>query len=121
LRFLCDADVDRPLADQLRAEGHDTLYMAEIRKDAPDEEVLAAANSNGAILITRDKGFGELVFRQGLSFHGVLLIRLAGVPMEERKALLAAAVRNHSHEFAAAFTVLTRSGLRIRPRFPSSP
>jgi hypothetical protein len=32
LKFLCDADVDSPLVEQLRADGHDTLYMAEIRR-----------------------------------------------------------------------------------------
>jgi predicted nuclease of predicted toxin-antitoxin system len=120
LKFLCDADVDRPLVDRLREDGYNTLYMAEIKKDASDEEVLATANSNGAILITRDKGFGELVFRQGLAFHGVLLIRLAGVPMEERKVLLAEAVRNHAHEFAAAFSVLTHSGRKTCISWPRS-
>jgi predicted nuclease of predicted toxin-antitoxin system len=118
LKFLCDADVDRPLVDRLRDEGHDVLYMAEIKKDSADEEVLKVANENGAVLITRDKGFGELVFRQGLSTHGVLLLRLAGLPMGERSALLARAVHEHSAKFRGAFSVLTRSGLRIRPGFP---
>nr|WP_228374083.1 MULTISPECIES: hypothetical protein [Chloracidobacterium] len=28
--------------------------------------------------MTADKDFGEMVFRQGLNIHGVVLIRLAG-------------------------------------------
>jgi predicted nuclease of predicted toxin-antitoxin system len=79
LRFLCDADVDRPLVDLLRLEGYDVLSVAEIRKDSSDEEVLELANDSDAILITRDKGFGELVFRQRLSAQGVLLLRLTGL------------------------------------------
>jgi predicted nuclease of predicted toxin-antitoxin system len=68
LKFLCDADVDRPLVERLRDEGHDVLYMAEIRKDSADEEVLKLANDNGAVLVTRDKGFGGLVFSSASVF-----------------------------------------------------
>ena len=95
--------------------------MAEIKKDSIDEEVLRIANESGAVLITRDKGFGELVFRQGLSTHGVLLLRLAGIPMSERQEMLLRAVREHSGEFRGSFSVLTKSGLRIRPGFPPGP
>jgi predicted nuclease of predicted toxin-antitoxin system len=116
LRFLCDSDVDRPLVDRLREDGHEVFYMTEIKADSLDEEVLEQANSAKAVLITRDKGFGQLVFRQGLAAHGVLLIRLAGVPMQERKDLLSRAVQQHGHEFEGAFSVLSKGGLRIRPR-----
>ena len=121
MKFLCDADVDAPLVQCLRDEGHEVSYVAEIRPDSADDEVLATANAHGAVLITRDKGFGQLVFRQRLVSHGVLLIRLAGLPMSQRKDLLVEAVRLHGHEFPAAFSVLTPSGLRIRRRFPEPP
>jgi len=121
VRLLCDADVDGPLVQRLRDEGHEVFYMAEIKPDATDDEVLELANQHGVVLVTRDKGFGQMVFRQGLPFYGVLLIRLAGVPMLTRKDMLAEAVRNHGREFQSAFSVLTQTGLRIRPRFPGPP
>lgn len=74
------------------------------------------ANSRDAILVTRDKDFGELVFRQSLVARGVLLIRLAGVPMSSRKEMVLSAIREHGSEFEGAFSVLTPAGLRIRPR-----
>jgi len=120
LRLLCDADVDRPLVERLREDGHDVFYIAEIKPDSTDEEVLELAKVYEAVLITRDKGFGELVFRQGLASRGVLLIRLAGVPMSERKRLLSLAVKQHAPEFEGAFSVLTKGGLRIRPGFLSN-
>lgn len=92
--------------------------MMDIKPDSSDDEVLEAANATEAVLVTRDKGFGEMVFRQGLAAHGVLLLRLAGIPLEERKKLLVDAVGQHGPEFVGAFSVLTRSGLRVRPRFP---
>jgi len=44
-----------------------------------DKDVLNAANREIALLITADKGFGELVFRQRLVSKGVVLVRLAGL------------------------------------------
>ena len=116
MKILCDADVDRPLVLRLRADGHDVEYMYELRPDALDDEVLDLAARTGALLITRDKGFGQLVFQQDRAHNGVLLIRLAGIPMAQRQELLSLAVTQHGHEFAAAFSVLTQHGLRIRPR-----
>ena len=43
-----------------------------------DERVLRLADSQGALLLTSDKDFGELVFRQRLLHSGVILFRLAG-------------------------------------------
>jgi predicted nuclease of predicted toxin-antitoxin system len=40
-----------------------------------DETVLDLANREDALLITADKDFGELVFRQGWSTVGVVLVR----------------------------------------------
>jgi predicted nuclease of predicted toxin-antitoxin system len=117
LKILCDADVDRPLVLRLRADGHDVAYMYETRPDAIDDEVLDLAAQTGALLVTRDKGFGQLVFQQHRAHNGVLLIRLAGVPMMQRQELLSLAVAQHGREFAGTFSVLTQHGLRIRPGF----
>jgi predicted nuclease of predicted toxin-antitoxin system len=54
------------LVQRLRDEGHEVFYMTEIKADSTDDEVLAIANSKSAILITRDRGFGQLVFQQAL-------------------------------------------------------
>ena len=108
-------------SSHLRDEGHDVLYIAEIKRNSTDEEVLAAANTHAAVLITRDKGFGQMVFQQGRATHGVLLIRLTGVPMQLRKQLLAEAIRDHGDRLEGKFSVLTRSILRVRDPFPESP
>jgi predicted nuclease of predicted toxin-antitoxin system len=118
---LCDADVDGPLVAQLREDGHEVDYIAEIKPDSIDEEVLQAANERNAILVTRDKGFGQLVFHQRLAVHGVLLLRLAGLPMKDRRKLLSEAVRLHGGQFRGSFSVLTKQGLRIRPHLPEAP
>ena len=43
-----------------------------------DDKVLSMANESKAILLTADRDFGDLVFRQGRITEGVVLIRLSG-------------------------------------------
>lgn len=49
--------------ERLRHDGHDVLYVAKLSPSITDEEVLQQANDRGALLVTADKDFGELVFR----------------------------------------------------------
>jgi predicted nuclease of predicted toxin-antitoxin system len=80
-----------------------------------DEEVLREANQRGAVLITIDNDFGELVFRLRMLNTGILLVRVPDVATEERACVVAGVVREHGPELPGAFAVLSPKKLRIRP------
>ncbi len=61
MNFLADENVDSPVVQRLRDDGHEVLYVAEMDPGVSDEEVLAAANDKNALLLKADKDFGELV------------------------------------------------------------
>jgi predicted nuclease of predicted toxin-antitoxin system len=82
----------------------------------PDTDVLHNAVSNQAILLTEDKDFGEMVFRDSLTMHGIALIRLAGLPASRKAAIVSRALRDHEHELVGNFTVITPNSIRIRRR-----
>ena len=88
--------------------------MGEVSPGATDNVVLKLANERGAVLVTEDKDFGELVFRQRLVHAGVILIRLAGTPAEAKGQRLARALADHEREVGGSFCVLTPGLLRIR-------
>ena len=79
MNFLADESVDRQVVGQLREDGHDVLSVAEMEPGISDAAVLTMANQRQALLLTADKDFGELVFRQRYVATGVLLMRLAGL------------------------------------------
>ena len=112
--ILADESVEIHVVLALRAIGLAVAYVAETNHGATDEAVLEAARTHGAILLTADKDFGELVFRQGRASRGVVLLRLAGVPAGQKAQLVASAFRAHGDELREGFTVVTRSGMRIR-------
>jgi len=78
MNLLADEGVERQIVERLRQAGHDVWYIAEMEPGIADDVVLAQANASQALLITLDKDFGELVYRQGLVHAGVILLRLAG-------------------------------------------
>lgn len=72
--LVADESVDKPIVDKLRQENHEIFYIAEITTGIADDDVLSLANQNQALLITVDKNFGELVFRQRKTAFGIILI-----------------------------------------------
>lgn len=77
--FLADEGVDRQIVDQLRQEAWEVLYVIEMECSISDDEVLDQANTHGALLITTDKGFGELVYRLGRVTTSTLAIFRQGM------------------------------------------
>ena len=76
MKFLADECCDHGLVGALRQSGHDVLYVLESKRGATDEDVLALAFDDRRIIITEDKGFGELVYRLKKPAHGIILIRI---------------------------------------------
>jgi len=114
VKLVADENVDLSIVAALRASGHEVWYVAEESRGIGDEEVLRKAWEETALLLTADKDFGELVFRQGKASAGVLLLRLAGTSSVQREKLVSEAVNQYGEELAGAFSVLTPRALRIR-------
>jgi predicted nuclease of predicted toxin-antitoxin system len=116
LSLLADENVDRQIVALLRRDGHEVLYVAELDPGINDDEVLRYAKERHALLLTADKDFGELVYRQRRLTEGVVLFRLVGLPSEKKAELIAAAIRTHGDELSRAFTVISPGMVRIRHR-----
>lgn len=68
------------------------------------------------LLLTYDKDFGELVFRQNQLHAGVVLLRIGGLLAEKKADLVASVLREHEKELQDAFTVVSPGAVRIRKR-----
>jgi len=103
------------VVEYLRSAGHDVLAVAETMPQANDPEILARAVSEGRILVTNDKDFGDLVFRSGQAHHGVVLLRLHDESAGNRVRVVKAVLEEHAHRLAGHFAVATEAGVRFRP------
>jgi predicted nuclease of predicted toxin-antitoxin system len=119
MRLLANENFPAAAVDALRSAGHDVAW---VRTDAPgsdDRAVLARAVTEGRILLTFDKDFGELAFRAGLPAScGVVLFRISmGSPDEvARRAVGILASRT---DWPGHFSVVEEHRLRMRPLPPS--
>ena len=114
MNFLVDEGVDRQIVDKLRQDDHSVLYIAEMAPGIADDEVLEMANERGALLLTSDKDFGELVFRNGQLHGGIVLLRLQDESSANRVQAIRAVLERYADRLAGCFTVATDRGVRIR-------
>ncbi|MBC8045343.1 MAG: DUF5615 family PIN-like protein [Fimbriimonadaceae bacterium] len=84
MKFLADEGVAIAIVEALRKENYDVKFIWEISRGVADDFILQQANSDNRLLITQDKDFGELVFRNKQSHKGVILIRIHGISNNEK-------------------------------------
>lgn len=114
MKFLLDESADFPLLLFLKELGHDVTAIA---RDYPhalkDREVLAIAENERRILITNDRDFGELVFRQHLSHSGVILFRLGEESLHTKRECLKRVLAEYGDKLTD-FVVVTERSVRVR-------
>ena len=63
MRIVADENVDWPVIQRLREDGHEVVAILETEPGSSDHDVLDSANVSRAILLTADRDFGELAYR----------------------------------------------------------
>ena len=116
MNLLADENVDGPIVEGLRDKGHDVQYVAEISPGSSDDEVFRRSVEETRALVTSDKDFGEIAFRQGRVTAGIILLRLAGMAMEEKIELVMHTLERHADTIPGNFMVITPVSIRIRKR-----
>ncbi len=114
MKLVADESVEGPTVYALRAVGYEVLFIAETSPGIEDAEVLSIARREQSLLITADKDFGELVFRNREPHCGVLLVRSPEDDPNENAANAVSAVQQHGPELHNRFSVLAGRVLRIR-------
>ena len=113
MNFLADKGIDRQIVERLRQEGYSVSYIAEMSPSISDDEVINIANKNEALLITGDKDFGDLVYRQHRIMSGIILVRLAGISSTRKAEIVVQGINKHLNELQGAFSVITFGTIRI--------
>lgn len=115
MKFVADENFPRAALRLLRQSGFNVSSIAETNPGLPDSEVLALASAEGRTLLTFDKDFGDLAFRQGLPAScGVILFRTASLTPTE-SAGLALATLQSGIAWAGHFCVVNDRKIRFTP------
>jgi predicted nuclease of predicted toxin-antitoxin system len=114
VNLVADESVDRGIVEALRAHGFSVAYIAEMAPSISDELVLELAKRQSALLLTSDKDFGELVYRQQRTHNGVLLLRLEGLSGVQKAEHVLSVFQDRRQQMVGAFSVLVPGRVRIR-------
>ncbi len=115
MRFLLDQSTDARLIPYLRQQGHDATRIGRDHPGGlPDPQVLAIAVAEQRILLTDDRDFGELVFRQRQPHAGVIFFRLGRYAELSTKIERLDHVLTHYGDQLDQFLVVTEHRVRVR-------
>jgi predicted nuclease of predicted toxin-antitoxin system len=115
MKIVADENIDFQVIRKLRNAGFEVFSISENLASIKDNEVIAVANEQNALLITEDKDFGELVFRLRLPNRGVLLIRLSDdLPREVASDRILDVILKYNETLFDSFSVLDNTNIRIR-------
>lgn len=119
MRILADENVPRMAVEALRSAGHQVAWVRTEMPGADDRDVLARAEGDAFLLLTLDKGFGELALRRALAPScGIVLLRMALPSPENAAELILNALQSRS-DWAGHFSVIDDRGIRMRPLRPT--
>jgi predicted nuclease of predicted toxin-antitoxin system len=118
-RFVADVNVPIAAIVSLRRLGHDVVRMAEIAPLSPDSTILEMARSDERLVLTFDKDFGDLIFRDGLRTFGVVLCRLDTRDVATAVEILIQTIGSRE-DWAGHFSVIRNDGVRVTQLPPRS-
>jgi len=111
---VANENIARSIIRALRERGHDVLSVKESMRGAGDKEIMDHARAESRLILTYDKDFGELAFRQGLSAQcGVILLRVSGAGPEITNKRVLEAIDSRS-DWPGHFAVITDHHIKLR-------
>ncbi|OGE33998.1 hypothetical protein A3J19_02955 [Candidatus Daviesbacteria bacterium RIFCSPLOWO2_02_FULL_41_8] len=110
MKFLLDENIGKKVAYFLQSLDHIVLRIRQINPGIPDYQVLRLAVSKESILITSDKDFGELIFKEKQSSTGVIFLRLQDESSDNKIKALQEVLSKHKEIRNKFITVSEKEG-----------
>lgn len=109
-----DAGAGAVVERLLQHLGHDVLSVRHLDPTMPDGEILERAAIENRLVVTMDKDFGELVYRQSRERAGVLLLRLGSSTGRQKARIVRDIFEQYGSVLLGGFSVYQDGNLRIR-------
>jgi predicted nuclease of predicted toxin-antitoxin system len=115
IKFVADVNVEKPIVDYLSKQGYDIKWIPDYDCGMFDEELLQMANEEQRVLITNDKGFGDLVIMQKMLSAGAILFRIKGQGAQEKIKLMRKLLMGYKDKLLNHYVIISKSKIRVIP------
>jgi predicted nuclease of predicted toxin-antitoxin system len=113
--FFADECVAALIVEGLRSRGFDVVDAKEICQGDTDERALALAAAAGRVLITDDRGFGELAVRHERPATGVIILVLYAIPAGARENYAIEQISTIAADCEGRLVIIEPGRVRTRP------
>ena len=113
MRFLVDECTGPRVARWLVEQGYEVFSVFDEARGMKDEEILQKAAQEKWVIVTNDKGFGEQVFRDERSHHGVILLRLNDERSANKIQVFQQLLASYAEQIEENYIVVTENRVRI--------
>ncbi|MEO1636334.1 MAG: DUF5615 family PIN-like protein [Cyanobacteria bacterium J06631_9] len=113
MKFLVDQCTGPAVAKWLRSKGYEVFSVFYQARGAIDSIILAKTYAESWILITNDKDFGEMVYREKRPHHGIVFLRLQNQRSTVKIDALNRVLNKYENRLADKFVVVTESLVRF--------
>ncbi|MDO9302797.1 MAG: DUF5615 family PIN-like protein [Anaerolineales bacterium] len=113
MRFLVDECTGPTVAEWLKAQGHEVFSVYDSARGMDDNEIIQKAFQENWILITNDKDFGDQIYREHKSHHGVILLRLDNERAKNKIDVLKQLLNSYADRLPDQFVVATEEKVRF--------
>jgi len=115
VRLLANENFPLPSVIILRSAGHDVVSISEVDPSALDPAVIERAVRENRIILTFDRDYGDLIFRQLVTPPpGVIYLRLVPSTPSEPAAIVLQLLAQPDITLERRFTVVSRREIRQR-------
>ena len=113
MRFLVDECTGSKVAEWLRGENHEVFSVFDEERGISDAKILAKSFDENRILITNDKDFGEMIFRERRKHHGIIFMRLDDERAANKIEVLRRLLKGYADKLSEEFVVVTETKVRF--------
>ena len=113
-KIVIDVGVGKIVEEWLALQKFKIISIRKINPEMSDLGILNLSNREEALIITMDKDFGELVYKQFSFHHGILLLRLEDAVAEEKLSVIQNIFLSNFSKIRNNFCVYQNGKLRIR-------
>lgn len=113
MRFIVDECTGSKVSKWLRDANYEVFSVFDEVRGMTDDEVLTKALIENWILITNDKDFGEMIFRERRTHNRIIFLRLEDERAANKIKVLEQLLENYAEKLPEQFITVTETKVRI--------
>ena len=113
MNLLIDESVNFRLLNACNNAGISFICIKDFMRGAPDTMIIDYSFKNQCIIVTEDKDFGELVFKQNLHPYGVIFLRYSPSETADISIMLFRCLTEQLSMLPGNFIAITPNNTRI--------